>query len=164
MVNSPLEQGPLSPQTPERAAEVVQPAKVESLSALLMEVNDIISESSPAQPGEQWSDGTGGAVATTGGQQTGTQTMSPRDQAIANIPMPAVMQKQLEQHIRTEVKLLHKQAKKIVLSKPGAAHHLSELYTRIHKLNKLLSAIFEASVETVKRIFIRVFIDRQPIL
>ena len=75
------------------------------------------------------------------------------------------MQKQLEQHIRSEVKKLRKQARTIArIGKPGAAYHLNNLYARIHHLNALLAAILEASYDVLKRLFIRVFIDRQPIL
>lgn len=91
--------------------------------------------------------------------------MSARDQAIAAIPQPAVIQRELATHIRMEVKQLRKQALTVArMSKPGAAYKLNQLYARIHRLNGLLGDLFEASYEALKRMFIRVFIDKQPIL
>lgn len=157
------------PKGPDSAPGVVsQPMKIENhlnsqLGVLLQEVNRI-SETASGTAGEQWSGQSGGAVATTGGQQ-GAQGMSARDLAIAAIPTPIVMQKELEKHIRDEVKKLRKQALAISqMSKPGGAYHLNILYTRIRHLNALLAEILGASVDVLKRFFIRVFIDKQPIL
>jgi hypothetical protein len=155
--------------SPESAPSVVsQPVKIEShltgqLGSFLEDINRI-SESAGSRPGEQWSDGSGSstAVATTGGSAAAVST---RDQAIANIPAPTLMQKQLEKHIRMEVKQLRKQAQAIArMNKPGAAFHLNQLYTRIRHLNALLAEIFEASYEVLKRLFVRVFIDKQSII
>jgi hypothetical protein len=163
MVNNSIEKGLSAPNTPERSAATLQPGKVDALKTLLLEVNDIVSESNPSKPGEQWS-GSGGQVATTGGTQ-GAQTASWRDQAIANIPSPQIMQKQLEGHIQEEIKALRTQASKITdLRKPGAAHRFNELHSKIHRLNALLAGLFEASFDVLKRIFIRVFVDKQAIL
>lgn len=161
-------QGIGSPKGPETTPGIVsQPGKIDnvngSLNALLAGISKI-SESTPTNPGEQWSGGgSSAAVATSGtGGSTGT---SARDAAIAQIPTQIVMQKQLEKHITTEIKKLRKQAKHIArIGKPGGAYHLNQLYSRIHHLNAMLSEIFGASVEVVKRLFIRVFIDKQPIL
>lgn len=162
MAHNSIEKGLSTPSAPERPSATMQPGKAEALQNILAEVNDIVRESSPAAPGEQWS-GSGGAVATTGGQAA--QGMSWRDQAIANIPAPQVMQKQLAEHIQGEIKDLRTQASKITdLRKPGAAHRFNELQSKIHRLNNLLAGIFEASIEVLKRIFIRVFIDKQAIL
>lgn len=153
---------------PESAPGVVsQPVKIEShlgnqLGSFLEDINRI-SESSPGGPGEQWS-GSDGSQMTSGTQGT-TPVVSARDQAIANLPVPAMMQKELEKHIRDEVKKLRKQAQSIArMNKPGAAYHLNVLYTRIRHLNALLTEIIGASYDVLKRLFIRVFIDRQPIL
>lgn len=144
---------------------VAQPVKIESqmgtqLESFLEEVNRI-SEHAKEGPGESWQ-GSGGSTAIAATTSGG---LSLRDQAIAAIPTPAIMQKQLERHIRSEVKKLRKQARGIAqIGKPGAAYHLNNLYARIHYLNAMLSALFEASYDVLKRLFIRVFIDRQPIL
>lgn len=167
---------PLSPEKnigqikgPETVPTVVsQPVKIEShlsgqLGSFLEDINRI-SESSGSGPGEQWSDGTGGSAVATTGTQT-KPVVSARDQAIANLPPAAIMQKDLEKHIREEVKILRKQAMKIAsMSKPGSAFRANQLYTRIRHLNALLGEIFGASYDALKRMFIRVFIDRQTIL
>jgi hypothetical protein len=163
MVNNSIEKGLSTPPSqPERSAATLQPGKVDAMKALLLEVNDIVGEANPSKPGEQWSGGC--QVATTGGAQA-AQTVSWRDQAIAAIPAPQIMQKQLEGHIEEEINVLRKQASQITdLRKPGAAHRFNELQSKIHRLNALLSGLLEASYEVLKRIFIRVFIDKQTIL
>jgi hypothetical protein len=164
MVNNSIEKGLSAPSAPEKPSNTMQPGKAEALQTILAEVNDIVRESSPTGPGEQWSSNAGGAVTATGGQQT-AQTVSWRDQAIANLPAPPVMQQQLSTHIQEEITLLRKQAAKITdLRRPGAAHHFNELQSKIHRLNNLLTALFDASVDVLKRIFIRVFVDKQTIL
>jgi hypothetical protein len=162
MANNSIEKGLTPSPAPERPSATVQPGKAEKMQALLLEVNDIISESTPTKPGEQWS---GGGTQTTATGTAAASGMSWRDQAIAAIPSPQAMQKQLEGHIQEEIKTLRKQASKITdLRKPGAAHRFNELHSKIHRLNALLAGLFEASVDVLKRIFIRVFIDKQAIL
>jgi len=77
-----------------------------------------------------------------------------------------VIRKELAKHIENEVKTLRKQVRHATrrISKPGNAHKLNELYSRIRRLNTLLANMFEASYDVVKRLFVRVFIDKQPIL
>lgn len=99
-------------------------------------------------------------------QTSGTQTSQPsaRDQAIAQIPVVAIMQKQLEAHIRNEVKDLRKQARQIIRSrKPGSAHALAQLYAKMRHLNALLADLLEASYDVLKRLFVKVFVDKQSI-
>ncbi|MDD5623780.1 MAG: hypothetical protein PHI23_03665, partial [Candidatus Peribacteraceae bacterium] len=92
-------------------------------------------------------------------------TISPREQAILNLPSPEAMQTKLRQKIHMEVKQLHKQIHSISrVSKPGNAFKLNLLYARIRRLNGLLAELVEASFEVLKRLFVRVFIDEQPIL
>lgn len=134
----------------------------DSLGMILEEVNRI-SEQAKEGPSEQWSSGNGGL--TTSASGAGSTTVSARDQAIANLPDPKIMQKELEKHIRTEVKKLRKQALSIArMSHPGAAYRLNALYARIRNLNALLSELLDASYEAIRRFFIRVFIDKQHIL
>ncbi len=133
-----------------------------SLGSILEEVNRI-SETAAAGPGEQWSGGGSTAATTATGGSSGS--VSARQQAIANLPPPQVMQKQLEKHIAAEVKKLRKEAWKIArMSRPGAAHRLNIIYARIRNLNSLLSELLQASYEVIQRFFIRVFIDKQQIL
>lgn len=158
-----LSSGSLETKTETRVA---QPTKIEGhispvLGAFLEEINKI-SESSQSGPGEQWSGGgTGMATA----QQTRGTGPSARDFAIANLPPQAQMQAKLEEHIRIEIKNLRKQAKHIArLSSPGAAYHINHLYARIRHLNALLAELLEASFDVIKRLFIRVFVDKQNIV
>ena len=74
--------------------------------------------------------------------------------------------KQLARHIEKEVKTLRRKVRRAArrASKPGNAHKLNELYAQIRQLNALLANLFEASYEVVKRLFVRVFIDKQTIL
>ena|SRR3989344_8389933 len=144
--------------------QVMQPTKAETFRGLDLFIEEInrISETAAGQASEQWSGSGTTAVAQTGSAQTGT---SWRDQAIANLPPTAVMQKQLEQHIRMEVKKLRKEANRIArIGKPGGAYHLNNLYSRIRHLNALLAELLEAGYDVLKRLFIRIFIDRQTIL
>lgn len=165
MANSAPERGPLAPKSPE-GGKVLQPisvGKIDGLSQILEAVQEIgkIAETM----GEDTSARDAGAGGGFRGSGTASTTFSVRDRAIANLPDPRVMQKQLEQHIRGEVKKLRRQAKRVArIGSPGAAYHLTKIYARIRQFNTLLSALFEASVDVLKRFFIRVFIDRQPIL
>lgn len=164
MAHSSLEKGLLSSHSPEGSKlAVIQPGKVEGLTMFLEEINRISETTGEDRSGDWSGSGQGSTgMATT---QGGATAVSARDHAIANLPAPARMQKDLEKHIRIEVKMLRKQARAITrLNKPGAAYHLNQLYSRIHHLNALLAEIFEASYEVLKRLFIRVFIDRQTIL
>jgi len=147
---------------------VVQPGKVVQIDAQMavlsefVDALDTIKENTSGSAGEQWSGSTGGgtAVATAGKKQT----MSARDMAIANLPPAKEMQKELEKHIKEEVKKLRKQAKSITrIGQPGGAHRMTLFYRQIRHLNSLLSAIWDTSVDVVKRLFIRVFIDKQSI-
>lgn len=153
------EQAPLGSATPERGQIVLQPNKATDLAMLVAEINKLPSETTSE---DRSGDASAGTVATsTGGT---TQTASARQQAIAHLPAPTTMQKQLEKHIRTEVKQLRKSARRIVRSrKPGSAYALAQLYAKIRHLNHLLAALAEASYDVLKRLFIKVFIDRQTI-
>ena len=138
---------------------VTQPDKLESL---LDSINRITEKnaSGPSNDGPM-----GGTAQGTQGAGAKQQGPSPRDQAIAAIPSPAMVQTQLAQHIQKEVRQLRREAGKITrLGQPGSAYQLTILYARIRRLNALLNELFEASYDVLKRLFIRVFIDKQPIL
>ncbi len=154
------EKGLHSPSTgSDRGQAVLQPSKAAGLAMIVAEINELPSEGMAEDHSGDWS-GAGGAVQTA----SGTQQTSVRDQAIANIPAPAQMQKQLEAHIRAEVKHLRKQTRAIIRSrKPGSAYALSQLYAKIRHLNALLADILEASYDVLKRLFVKVFIDHQAI-
>jgi hypothetical protein len=142
---------------------VEQPPKVQALLEALEAIESIPMRVSE-RTGEDISADLGAAGAGAGARRD-DRGVSPRDQAIANLPQPATMQKQLEQHIHAEVRTLSRRASSIArASGPGAAHRLNQLYARIRRLNALITELLEASYEVLKRLFIRVFIDNQPIL
>lgn len=160
MVNVAAERGPVSaPSIESKALIVSQPKRLEGL---LMEINTLggeaIRETSAGGPSSTWTGGAGdGAQGTTG--------VSPRDQAIARIPADRVMRSALERHIEVEIRTLRSQAQRLTrLARPGAAFRLNALYARIRRLSGLLREFLNASADTIRRVFIRVFIDKQPIL
>lgn len=141
-----------------------QPQRLPNLSnmaELLSEIEKIAETTGEDRSGD-WSGTQPGTAMAAAGTQTGT---SPRDRAIAAIPETKVMLRQLEQHIVTEIKTLRRDIKRVTrVRSPGAAYRLNELYTRMRRLHALLHSLFETSVEAVRRLFIKVFIDKQPIL
>lgn len=152
------ETGALSPSVEHAVLVVQQPRRLE---AMLVEIGDI-SEEAPTHVSEE---GTSSGGAKGSQKSTVASHISPREHAIANLPPPPTMQKELQKHIQGEVKKLRREANRIVrLSRPGAAFRLNLIYTRIRSLRKLLSELWEASYETFRRLFIRIFIDKQPVL
>ncbi len=140
---------------------VAQPEKFEGLLDTIS-LMDKVSE----RIGEDASSDMGGASAGSGGTQgDDDDQQSARAQAIANLPDSPQMQKELSQHIKKEIKVLRKQVRKRAFraSKKGSAHQLNELYSKIRRLNTLLGQLMEVSADVLKRIFIRVFIDKQSI-
>lgn len=146
-------------------AQTAQPQKLPNLSSMAELLGEIekIAETTGEDRSGDWSGTTPGTTAVaTGGAITG---QSPRDRAIAAIPEVAVMRKELEKHIVTEIKVLRKDIRRITrVRAPGAAFRLNELYTRLRRLNSLLHDLFATSYEVVRRLFVKVFIDKQPIL
>lgn len=139
---------------------VSQPQKLEGLLETIT-LLDKVSETITGKPAS-WKSGSGTAA----GQGDDDSAPSPRDIAIANLPETAVMREQLTQHIEAEVKHLQKQVGAIArrVSKPGTAYKLNLLYARIRRLNGLLAHIAEAAYDMLKRLFIRVVIDRQSVV
>lgn len=161
MVNASPEKG-LSSAPAQRETVSLVVTQPDKLGSILDSINRITEKtaSGPANDGPM-----GGG---TQGSQTGgakQQGPSPRDQAIAAIPAPMIVQTKLAQHIQKEVRQLRREAGRITrLGQPGSAYQLTILYARIRRLNALLNELFEASFDVLKRLFIRVFIDKQPIL
>lgn len=141
-------------------AQPKQLPHLQGMVELLDAIDSIaINEEGAQGPANNWN-GSGGAVAT-----KGTKSVSPRDQAIANLPLPKIMVRQLESHIVAEIKDLRHQVRSVTkLRQPGGAYKLNELYARIHRLQSLLHEIFASSYEVLRRLFIKVFIDKQPLL
>jgi len=153
--------------TPETADKktglvVLQPNKLEGI---LQEINSL---SIDAKVSERSSEdrSTDMGTAGTAGVQTGNKRLSAREAAIAAMPAEAkILRQELEKHISLEVKSLQKEirlaAKRV--TKPGAAYRMNLLYARLRRLEGLLRQILEASYDTLKRLFVRIFIDQQKI-
>ncbi|MDD5075073.1 MAG: hypothetical protein PHO54_04315 [Candidatus Peribacteraceae bacterium] len=140
---------------------VTQPDKIASLLDTLNIIDQMSERIGEDRSGDMGGGGSAGA------QQKGRKAkqVSPRDQAIANLPPQNVMQEKLSQKIIVEVRALRRQIRSIpATGKPGAAFKLNKLYARIRRLNGLLSELFEASYEIVRRLFVRVFVDEQSVL
>jgi hypothetical protein len=150
----------LSTSTEHAPSVVFQPQKLKEVVEIIDLMGNVATRVREDSSGDLPAAGMAGATARTG--QTGT---SARDEAIANAPAPAVMQQKLVSHIRQEIATIERQAKKIAKSGDrGSAFMLSNLYRKIRSLSALIANILEASVDTIKRFYISVFIDRQPLV
>lgn len=109
--------------------------------------------------------GGGGGGSSGSGKKGKTATVTARDQAIANLPAPLVMQQRLVKHIQKEIDTLASQASALSQStQNGAAYALNEMYRKIRRLYSLMEEIVHATAELIQRFYIAVFIDKQPIL
>jgi signal transduction histidine kinase len=150
--------------SPEKATEnrliVTQPPKMKELGQVLDAIDNMAQ-----RVGERTSEDVSGDLGSSGGSAAGQKRASPRDAAIALMPTaPAVLQAELAKHIEQEIKQLERKVSRAgAMSKAGGAYELNELYARIRKLRSLLREILEASVDLLKSLFIKVFIDKQPI-
>lgn len=134
---------------------VAQPEKLGNLLETIDLLNTVSERIGEDRSGDM---GGGGAMQTSG--STGT---SARDHAIANLPTAQVMQRELQQHVEKEVKTLRREVRKLArrAGKPGNAYQLNKLYARIRRLNGILKELLESSIDTVKRLYIRIFVDKQ---
>ncbi|MEI8230494.1 MAG: hypothetical protein WCG83_05180 [Candidatus Peregrinibacteria bacterium] len=145
------------------ALTVTQPDKIASLLEVLGTIDQMSERLGEDRSGDLG--GGGGGKATGGKSGSQAKLPSPRDLAIANLPVAAVMQEKLTKKIEQEVHKLQRQIRtNPSASTPGSAHKLNKLFAKIRRLNSLLGEILEASFDVLRRIFIRVFIDEQPIL
>jgi hypothetical protein len=164
MVSLTPEKGTNTLTNVEKAKLIVsQPAKLQELN-LLLESFENLNMRVGEKTGEDRSGDLGASGAGTG-QGTAATGQSARDLAIKNLPAATVMQKKLTSHIQKEVQNLQHEAIRLsATGRPGGAFKLNEIYARIRRLNVLLTEIFHASMEALQRLFVRVFIDKQPIL
>lgn len=160
----PLPSSPEHIQTPAPSPE--QPnlivAQPEKLGSILDAIESLTGPREALTEKQGENSGRSSAPATMG--TTAPTTVSARDQAIAHLPPQEKMQTALRKHINAEVCRLRREASRLTVSRPGNADRLNKLYANIRRLNKLLLELFHTSYETLKHFFIRVFIDRQPIL
>ena len=142
---------------------VRQPEKLAELGKLL-ETFENLNARVGERAGEDISSDMGGA-GMAAGQQGGGSQVSARDLAIDNMPAEDVIREKLVKHLQAEIQQLEKKAQKLKnAARPGVAFHLNEMYARIRRLNSLLAEIITASLDVLKRFFIRVFIDKQSVL
>jgi len=128
--------------------------------AAIDKISERIGEDRSADMG-----GGGGGKAATKGDDA-TSATSVRNQKIANLPAQEVMRQELQKEIEKEVSELHSEVKRARkrLTRPGAAYKLNALYARMRRLNSLIAELFDAAYDAVKRLFIKVVIDRQKVL
>ena len=148
---------------PERARSVVfQPQKLKEVVDIIDLMGNVASRVREDKSGDLGGGGSGGAQQGAGTGATGT---SARDEAIAKAPPIPVMQKKLIVHLEHEVKTLERKARKLSNTKtPGGAYLLNELYKKIRSLTALIARILHASSDLIRRFYISVFIDRQPLV
>lgn len=169
MVEITPEKGPQLSAAPEAApSRVIQPHKrTDELQGFLDQLGSI-SETAPARAGENLPAASGGqqAAASTGQAGQAQPARSWRDDAIAQMPQDdRVLQREIAKHIQTEVKKLRKEARKIArVSGAGNAYHLNILYSKIHRMSAMLASLLEAGTDMLKKLYIRIFVDKQPIL
>ncbi len=142
---------------------VHQPEKLENLLDTIGLLSSITERMSEDRSGDM-----GGSGAAKGKGSTTASTaggVSWRDEAIAHLPVPAVMQQKLQEHILLEIKQLRKQVQTTALriSRPGSAYKINQLYAKIRRLSGLLQDLLSASAEVLKRFYIRTFIDKQSV-
>lgn len=140
-------------------AVVFQPQKLREV----VEIVDLMGTISNRVREDNSGDAAGGVgPASAGRTQQGT---SARDEAIAKAPDVPIMQKKLVEYLEREIQTIQKQARQHSRSNArGSAWMLSELYRKIRRLRSLMSEILDASAAMIKRFYVSVFIDRQPIV
>jgi hypothetical protein len=142
----------------EKKLVVSQPEQLKDILSEIEHITEDINESAQEDIKSQ------GTKHGRGGQKS-NGTMTNRKSALAALPSSKKMESELKRHIQKEIRTLRREARRIIrLSKPGSAYQLNMIYARIRRLNALLSNLFQASVEVLKRFFIRIFVDNQSIL
>lgn len=161
-LKSSAEQGSSNTSTLAEGAQTVvfQPHKLTEI----VEMIDLMGKIS-TRAAEDRSQDMGSGAQTGGAQQAGTGQQSARDLAIANLPAAEQMQQKLVKHIRSEMRTLNSQARAAARSNAtGSAYLLNELYRKIRRLSGLIEELLQASIEVIKRFYIAVFIDNQPLI
>jgi len=151
-LSSSTERSPATPNV------VYQPPKLQEI----VEIVDLMGNVSTKVREDNAGDWTGAAAQSSGGTKSGS---SARDEAIAKAPSIPIMQRELIRHLEKEVRTIRKQVRSVSKSRArGSAYILSELYKKLRRLNDLIAQIMHASAEVVRRFYISVFIDRQPMI
>lgn len=138
---------------------VYQPPKLNEIVEIINVMGNVSTKVREDNAGD-WTGATALASGTAG--QSGT---SARDLAIAKAPTVPIMQKELIRHLEKEMKTIRRQTRTISRSNArGSAYLLSELYKKLRRLSELISQIAYASADVIKRFYISVFIDHQPMV
>lgn len=139
---------------------VMQPEKLGDLLNTISLI-DKISERSSGGPANDFTTSSG---ASGGTKQDDTQSV--REKAIAELPSMHIMQKNLETRMNGDIKKIYKQLQTSGLKahKPGSAYRYSVLYGKIRRLRSVMAATFSASADVIRRLYIRIFIDKQEVL
>ncbi len=142
-------------------AVVFQPQKLKEIVEVVDLMGTVAARVREDNSGNLGSGG-GGSTGQGSGQKTGS---SARDDAIAKVPAVAVMQQKLVEHLEQEVKAIEKQARALKSSNArGSGFLLSELYRKIRRMRSFIGDILHASAEMIKRFYVSVFIDHQPLV
>ena len=146
----------------ERANNVVfQPQKLKEV----VEIVDLMGKISSRVREDNSGDLPVAAGTGTTKQAGQTAGQSTRDQAIAKAPPIPIMQRKIVRHLEREVRTLQHQAMVLSRSKKrGSAYLLAELYKRIRRLSLVISDMMHASAAMIRRFYISVFIDHQPLI
>ena len=147
----------------ERANNVVfQPQKLKEVVEIVDLMGKISSRVREDNSGDLPVGAGAGATTQTGQAAAGQST---RDQAIAKAPPIPIMQRKIVRHLEREVRTLQHQAMVLSRSKKrGSAYLLAELYKRIRRLSLVISDMMHASAAMIRRFYISVFIDHQPLI
>ena len=142
-------------------AKVFQPKALKEAVEIINLMGNISTRASEDRSGDMG--GGGGGAVTAGGQASGGK--SARDIAIEHAPPVPVMQKKLVSHLEREMRNVQKQIRKLSASNQrGAAHSLNDLYKKLRRMSTIISEILRASGEVIKRFYVAVFIDKQPLV
>lgn len=140
---------------------VLQPEKIQSLLLVLSDLEKISEAVSEDKSQDLGRAGTGAA---TGAGDDSAQS-SVRQKAIQSLPSTSVMRGRLTKHLQVEVRQLERRAKRLARSsRKGSAYLLNELYARIRKLQALIAELMDAAADTVRRFYIRLFVDHQQLV
>jgi hypothetical protein len=145
-----------------KALRVVQPRQLEELGQILETIDALNMRVSEKQGEDRSGDMGGAGMARSSG--AGTTGTSARDELIAAMPSMPIVRKKLEKHIQQEIRELKKKAEAGSLKRAGGAHALNELYSRIRRLQSLLRDLWDATSDVLKRLYVRVFVDKQTII
>ncbi len=164
-LSASAETGPSSIRSIEKSKLIVeQPQRLVDLGLLLDTLDKVAATGKVNERNREDASGDLGGAGTGSGAK-GDDGTSARDMIIARMPPMEIVRQKLEVHIQGEVRKLEKLARRQARhAKPGDAHALNNLYARIRRLNSLLHELVEASVDLLKRLFIRVFVDNQSII